>query len=164
VPVVVADAGPLHYLLLVGHVDLLSALFGAVTVPMAVRAELLHPNAPEPVRRWTAAPPSWLTVLPAPSHDDPALRRLHQGESEAITLGLSLQADLVLMDDRAGVAVARGKGLNVVGTVGVLDLAARQQLIDITAVVAKLKATNFRYRRKLLDDLVAQHRSKEGGA
>jgi len=159
VRVVVADTGPLHYLVLVDQIDLLAQMFGSVTVPTAVHAELLHSAAPEPVRRWAAHPPGWLTVSAAVPHDDPALRRLDEGGRIAITLALSLRADLVLMDDRAGVTAARAKGLTVVGTIGVLDLAASRGLIVVAQVVARLKETTFRYRSSLLDDLVARHRA-----
>jgi hypothetical protein len=48
-----------------------------------------------------------------PAPDDPRLASRGAGEAAAITLALSLPADLVLMDDRAGVAAARAKRLNV---------------------------------------------------
>ena len=38
--VVVADTSPLNYLVLIGHVDILSALFERVFVPAIVRDEL----------------------------------------------------------------------------------------------------------------------------
>jgi hypothetical protein len=40
----------------------------------------------------------------------------------------------------------------------VLDLAARQRLIDLAAAFERLKATSFYYRQGLLDALLAQHR------
>ena len=43
---VVADTSPIHYLLLIGHIDILPALFDKIIVPMAVIAELAHPKAP----------------------------------------------------------------------------------------------------------------------
>jgi predicted nucleic acid-binding protein len=158
VRVVVADTGPLHYLVLVGAVDILPALFSGVTVPSEVRAELLHPAAPGPVRHWASNPPAWLTVAAVSAVEDPLLTKVDAGEAAAITLAVSLHAGLVLMDDRAGVTAARAKGLEVVGTVGVLDRAATRRLIDIAAVVARLKATNFRIRPALLDALVAGDR------
>jgi predicted nucleic acid-binding protein len=161
VRVVVADAGPLHYLVLIGQIDLLPRLFAAVTVPTVVRDELLHPNTPRTVRLWATNPPTWLTVATAPAHHEQALQRLDAGESAAIALALALRADLMLMDDRAAVAVVRTKGLAVVGTIGVLDLAGRRKLIDIGDAVARLKATNFRYRPSLLDALLTGDR---GGA
>jgi predicted nucleic acid-binding protein len=38
--IVVGDAGPLNYLLLIGEVDVLSSLFSRVIVPQAVASEL----------------------------------------------------------------------------------------------------------------------------
>jgi hypothetical protein len=43
---VVSDAGPLHYLTLVGHADKHPVLYGAVAVPERVAVELSHPNTP----------------------------------------------------------------------------------------------------------------------
>ncbi len=92
---------------------------------------------------------------------DPDLISLDEGEADAIILALSLHAELVLMDDRAGVAAARSKGLTVAGTLGILDVAASRGLIDIAVAVSRLKATNFRYRSELLDALIARHSRAE---
>jgi predicted nucleic acid-binding protein len=154
VRVVVADTGPLHYLVLIGQIDLLPRLFAAVTVPAVVRDELLYPNTPQLVRDWASDPPPWLTVAKVPVYDEQALQRLDAGESAAITLALALKADLMLMDDRAAVAVARTRGLVVVGMIGILDLAGRRKPIDIADAVARLKTTSFRYRAGLLDALL----------
>jgi len=43
---VVADTGPVNYLLLIGHIDILPALFENVILPSVVRDELAKPNAP----------------------------------------------------------------------------------------------------------------------
>ena len=55
-------------------------------------------------------------------------------------------------------AAARARGLDVIGTVGVLDRAATRRLIDIADAVARLRATNFRIRPALLEALLADHR------
>jgi predicted nucleic acid-binding protein len=154
VRVVVADTGPLHYLVLIGQINLLPRLFATVTVPTVVRDELLHPNTPQPVRDWATDPPPWLTVATTPAYNEQASQRLDAGESAAIVMALALKADLMLMDDRAAVVVARAQGLAVVGTIGILDLAGRRKLIDIADAVARLKTTNFRYRPSLLDALL----------
>ena len=41
---VIADASPLHYLVLIGCSDILPALFETVFIPTVVRDELLHPE------------------------------------------------------------------------------------------------------------------------
>lgn len=60
---VIADTGPINYLILIGHIDLLPALFEKVILPSAVLAELTAVNTPLPVRNWVATPPVWLEVL-----------------------------------------------------------------------------------------------------
>jgi len=47
---------------------------------------------------------------------DPALSNLDPGERAAIALGITLKADLILLDERRGNAAATGKGLEVTGT------------------------------------------------
>ena len=59
---VIADTSPINYLLLIGHIDILPALFDKVILPAAVRDELKHPKAPLVVRNWVAAPPPWVDV------------------------------------------------------------------------------------------------------
>jgi len=49
--IVVADTGPIHYLVLSGHIGLLNQLYGEVVIPEAVRKELSHPSAPPEIRR-----------------------------------------------------------------------------------------------------------------
>src|SRR6266436_4631754 len=50
--IVVADAGPLHYLVLIDCAEILPSLFDHVLVPFAVRDELIHPGAPKKVKGW----------------------------------------------------------------------------------------------------------------
>jgi predicted nucleic acid-binding protein len=59
---VVADTGPLNYLVLIDAIELLPKLFEKVFAPEAVRAELLNQDAPAVVRAWATHPPSWLEV------------------------------------------------------------------------------------------------------
>jgi predicted nucleic acid-binding protein len=76
-----------------------------------------------------------------------------------LVLARTLNAELVLMDDRAGVAVARQQGFTVTGMLGVLDLAARNGLIDLAAAFDRLRATSFRYRPQIMDALLARRRN-----
>jgi len=87
-----------------------AALFQKVILPSAVQHEL-HDNDAPAVRAWIADPPAWVEVNQTPDHslDDKLLRELDQGEQAAIALAIAIKADLVLMDDREGVAAARTK-------------------------------------------------------
>jgi predicted nucleic acid-binding protein len=115
-----------NYLVLIGQIDLVPRLLGRLSIPTVVRDELDDPMTPAALRQWIGAPPGWLSIMPAPSETDPALASLDEGERAAITLATTIKADLLLMDDRAGVAAARAQGIEVTGTLGILDRAARR--------------------------------------
>lgn len=162
--IVVADTGPINYLVLIGNIDLLPILFSQVILPSAVRFELADPDAPLSVRNWISNPPAWLEVreAPGPQFEPGFVKGLDEGETAAIALATSLGADLLLMDDRKGVIVARAKGLRVTGTLGVLDIAAQRGLADFAQAVDRLRRTSFRIPEALLDSLLKRH-AREGG-
>jgi predicted nucleic acid-binding protein len=154
---VVADSGPLHYFVLIDTVAILPQLFGDILIPGAVERELSRPGTPRVVRDWLATSPSWLSVRDPPSFDDPAHAMLGSGERAAIALAKSEGEALMLIDDRAAVVAARLSGFTVAGTLGVLLRAAQRDLIDLGEAFHRLKLTNFRYRRELLDGLLSNH-------
>lgn len=158
----VSDAGPLHYLVLIGEVGVLPELVGDVLIPPEVHDELDRPRTPAPVRAWIASPPAWLSMRPA-SAGDPTLALLDPGERAAIALASSVGADVVLMDDRAGVAAARARGLRAIGTLGLLQRGARRGLLDLPTAFERLVATNFHVRQDLLEMLLAEDRERRGG-
>jgi predicted nucleic acid-binding protein len=142
--IVVADTGPLHYLILLDHVELLHRFYGQVVVPDAVAIELSSPSAPSPVRDWMARAPPWLSVVPVESDKVQAITDdLDLGERAAIALAATMHADLLLIDDAAGRAEARRRNLRVTGTLGVLRVAAELELVDVPALIVRIKATSF---------------------
>ena len=83
---VVADTGPINYLILIGHIDVLPQLFQRVILPAVVRDELNHQKAPAAVRQWVANPPVWAEVHMTPHIHDPGMEKLDAGEEDAIAL------------------------------------------------------------------------------
>jgi predicted nucleic acid-binding protein len=160
---VVADTGPIRYLVEIGHIGILPRLFERVFIPSLVYGELCHPSTPAPVRAWAIAPPAWLEVLPVTLSDDPAFRALDDGEKSALTLGMTLGAGLILIDDRKGAAVARQKGFEITGTLGLLTRSAQRGMLDLADALARLQRTNFHYRQKLFDELLKKY-GEPGGA
>jgi predicted nucleic acid-binding protein len=154
---IVADTGPLNYLILIGEIDVLQSLFGSVVVPSTVAAELRHPKTPPAVRQWIAAPPDWVEIRL--SHDQAqsaCLTRLGAGEKAAILLALAMNAESILLDDRAGIAAAHLKGLKVLRTLGVLLMAAKAGLLDLPTAVSQLRKTTFRCTEELYTQLLAE--------
>ena len=138
---VVANAGRLHYQIIIEGIEILPALFDLVLVPVAVRDELLHAHTPQKVKDWMAASRSWLQVEVV-EQLGPVVG-LHRGEAEALQLALQTGAAGGLWGDLDGRTAARKPGLVVIGTIGLLERAAEKNLIDLPVAFAKLRQTNF---------------------
>jgi predicted nucleic acid-binding protein len=155
--IVVSDTTPIHYLVLIGATHLLPGIFGRVFTPSAVIGELLHPRAPEEVRIWANNLPGWLTIQD-PTRTIPS--KLGAGESAAISLALELKADRILIDDRDGSRIATRNGLNVAGTLAILEEAAKRGLIGIEEKLTELKKSNFRASEALYQAVVGRVREQ----
>jgi predicted nucleic acid-binding protein len=152
--IVVADASPLHYLILLEHIELLNTLYGTITVPPTVLTELQRPQAPPAVRTWIAALPMWITMRAPQTVAPEALRHLGTGECDAILLAQELHADLLLVDDQQGRHAALRYALPVMGTLGVLERAAEHGLIHLSDAITRLQASNFRIHPQIIAELL----------
>jgi predicted nucleic acid-binding protein len=149
--IVVADSGPLHYLILLDEIDLLRRLYGDVRIPAAVVRELSAAHAPHRVAEWIAHPPSWTRVEQQVERERGAFEgHLDTGEREAIALAAALLADFVLLDDRAARCEAQRLNIRVTGTLGILRVAAERGFIDVPQVLNRLRTTNFYFDEDLL--------------
>lgn len=148
---VVSDTSPIRALDHLGRLDLLGQLFEVVLIPPAVREELLQPR-----RRFRSID---AVRIPGARIQGPAdvervrelCRVLQTGEAEAIVLAEESEADL-LVDERAGRAIAVQRGLRVTGTVGLLVEARRRGLIP--KVVPLLKQLRLELGFYLSDTLI----------
>jgi predicted nucleic acid-binding protein len=127
--VIVADTTPISCLVRIGRADLLTALFPDARIPVAVAEELDRGAAILGDWRSVLLPDVRIEVV----EPSPLLRLLEDdldaGEAAALALAVSLHADLVLLDEARGRAVARKLGLAVLGTIGLLVMAKRWGLI-----------------------------------
>ncbi len=154
--VIVSDTSPIRYLVMIGEAGLLQLLYGRVFIPQAVALELRAKHTPEQVRQWMDLPPEWLEIIPTnPVPDDVVVAPgLDPGELHVILLAMRLQADLILMDERAGVHESRILGLTVTGTLGVLARSAERGWLDLKPALDKLQRTNFRVHPQIIHDLL----------
>jgi uncharacterized protein len=124
---IVADTGPLLALARIEQLGLLSALFQQVLLTPTVLAECeARPDRGEG-RAIRDALATGCFEVQAPRDSLPVLG-IGPGETSALALALERGAG-VLMDDKAGRAVARRLGVAVIGSVGVLVLAKRKGLL-----------------------------------
>ena len=82
--------------------------------------------------------------------------KLDEGERHAIALAEEIRAELILIDDWEGRREARLRGLEVVGTLGVLLAAARRNLLDFERSLIDLEGTSFHMSTRL-KAVVLQH-------
>lgn len=154
---VVLDTSPVCYLLLIGEIEILPALYDRLFVPPAIATELGDPEAPQTLRDWVVSPPSWLEIHPVRPRTLRDLSLLQAGEREAIFLTEDLGADLVVLDDLEARGAAVGRGLKITGLLGVLDQAATEKLIDLPMAVERLRGTSFHVSPWLLKNLLDRH-------
>jgi len=159
--IVVSDASPLHYLILVDADSVLPILFGEVFVPPAVIAELQNPRTPPRVFRFIEKRPAWMIVR-APIRVDTSLI-LDRGELEAIALAEELQATTLLIDELAGRRLAKARGFRVTGTLGVLELSAARGLISLPPAIEKLRRTDYRISASIIDDALRRDEQRHTG-
>jgi predicted nucleic acid-binding protein len=157
---VVADTGPLNYLILIEAVDVLPRLFSSVLIPSAVKDELSHPKAPTPVRSWIAYPPAWLNVASLRFFPPAGPSGLHPGERQAIMLAIEQQAGL-LIDDGRGISEARRLNLEVIGSLAVLARAARRDWIDLPEMFRRPRTTSFRSPVHLMARMLEEDRLRK---
>jgi predicted nucleic acid-binding protein len=151
---VVADTGPLNYLIQIGETGILRILFAGILIPRAVQDELSR--APAEVRSWIATPPAWLQVREPARIADTRLMRLGPGERETILLAAELGEARLILDDMAGRREAERRGLRVTGTLGVLQAAGQKGLLDFGDALNRLRRTNFHLSQKLADRFIAE--------
>jgi predicted nucleic acid-binding protein len=157
--IVISDTSPLNYLVLIDEIELLPKLFGTVIIPQSVLSELRRTEAPNKVKIWLATNPTWLEIRNATVIDSTIT--LGTGESEAISLAKEINADVVLIDDKKARLAAIERGLNVAGTLNILELAAIKHLLDLSDAFDKLQKTNFRVAQVLIDEALERERNRK---
>jgi predicted nucleic acid-binding protein len=140
VTLVVSDASPLNYLVLVGVQEILPNLYGSILVPDQVIDELKHAGTPAVVSQWASHLPDWIEVRLGDSSRFPTL---DVGEAAALAMAIGEHARL-LVDESEARSMAGSFGVSVIGTVGIVAEAHLKSLLDFDTTIQALAATNFR--------------------
>jgi len=128
--IVVSNTSPVTNLALIGRLDLLEQLYGALMTPDAVWQELVVKGAHLPSAQQIERA-SWLSVRTVTNRELVlSLRQdLDAGEAEAIALAMEMNADLLLIDERIGRESAQYLGVPYMGLIGVLVQCKQRGLI-----------------------------------
>jgi len=155
---IVADAGPLIGLARVGLVDLLRQLYKKVLIPDQVLQELrISDDRPGSRLLHLATKDGWLgTASIAQTEELSSLcLALDPGEAAAILLAAQQSCRFLLLDERRGRAIAKSRGVRVVGTGGVLLIAKQQGLLqNLSAVLDRLAENGYRLSQALRQEIL----------
>jgi predicted nucleic acid-binding protein len=154
--VIVADAGPLIALAKIEQIQLLQSLFKHVHVPAIVLQEATG----DPRKAGADSVLNFVTRF-ATVHDmqcsdviDRLSVEIDAGEAQAIALACELKCG-VLMDDAIGRSVAKRLELPVIGVLGVLLQAKREDKISsVRECVEKLVEVRYRLSESLVEQVL----------
>lgn len=144
---IVCNTSPISNLAVIGQLNLLHKVYGAIVIPYAVANEVakISPSCSQAAK---------VPILPWIEIKEVKLRqtvdsllqqqKLDLGEAEAIILAIQLNADLLIIDEQLGRSVAKQQGLKITGLLGAL-LEAKSK-----GVILQVKP--------IIDDLIAQAR------
>jgi predicted nucleic acid-binding protein len=159
----VSNTTPLRYLIAIEQEHLLGHLFKKVFVPVAVHEELTDSKTPESVRTRALSLPAWFEVRAVQETQTTTFPvTLHRGERQAIQLAEALRADVLLIDEQIGRAIALSRNLPLSGTLGVLERADMMGFLsDFPQVLQRLKASGFFITEALERQLQQRHRARQ---
>lgn len=157
--IVISDTSVITNLAAIHHLHLLQPLYERILIPEAVYRELadIDPPVPGTLEVQTL---DWLEVI---SLRDRTIAdqlqnqsQLDPGEAEAIALALEIKAELLLIDERRGRAIATRLGLRITGLLGILVEAKQRSLIPSVKPLmdALIDTSEFRVSQPLYEQIL----------
>lgn len=144
----IADASVLISLARTGRLGLLERVFGATTVPIVVKEEVvdagLRISALEVIHVQRAMDERWLTVARLTAREKELKQRLMSttrldlGEAEALAMA-KVRGEILLVDEKEARTVARAMGVTPMGSAGVLLAAFRLKELNIEELEKSVK-------------------------
>lgn len=158
VKIIISDASPLIGLSIVDGLSWLPEIFGTVWIPEEVRNEVLPKRAAQGKQAIESALENgWLQLWPE-SFEALTDLDLDEGESACISIAYGLsEPALLIMDERAGRAVAKEKGITVIGTAALIGEAKKCGLIPSAKEAFEvLHQSDFRISANVIRTVLAR--------
>ncbi|ALU11850.1 hypothetical protein EYM_05385 [Ignicoccus islandicus DSM 13165] len=154
--IVVSDSSVIIALARICRLDLLEKLFGKIIVPEAVWREVTVEGK---LGREKVLRAGFIRVKEVRDRRLAMLLKelVDDGEAEAITLALEVDADVLLIDDRDARSLAKELGLQVMGVLGVLALAKYNGIIpEVKPIVTELVESGFWVSTGILEEFLRE--------
>ena len=143
--VVISDTACLIALNKIGQLGLLKSVYGQVIITPTVASEF-HAPLPEWIEIQSPVNISLQTFLE---------ETIDAGEASAIALAIEINDCYLILDDLRARKIATGMGLLFTGTLGVIAIAKRRDIIPLARpLFEKLRETDFWISEKFLQQLL----------
>lgn len=140
--IVIADTSCLIALDKITHLHILQHLFTTINITSQVYEE------------YGQVLPNWFVIHEVVSLDF-LDQMLDPGEASAITLALSFDDPLVIIDEKRGRKVAQTLHLSIAGTLKVLLLAKQKGIVTaIKPLIQLLESNSFRFNKAIIAELL----------
>lgn len=162
--VVIADAGPLIALARIDALPLLKAVFGQVCITRTVHDEILPSSGSfdDASALMQALTDGWIRVVETNWVGwQPLNPGIDAGEASSIHVACLWQAAgdavLLVIDDRAGRAEARTRGLALIGTAAVIGLAKTRGFVPAARpLLEQLRRSGYYLGQSVIDAVLAE--------
>jgi len=146
---VLLNSSPLQYLHQLGLIDILKQLFGNICVPAEVQEELSR-GIEEGIDLPRLQRIGFINVLELKETIlGQLVRDLGKGETAVILYGLENPGSLIVLDDLLARRVARGLGVHLTGTAGLLISAKMKGILEtVKPHLDELEHLGFRLARE----------------
>ena len=157
---IVTNSTPLIELSKIKQLDMLRKVYGSILIPEEVYIEVVvdgagkqgatEVRAAEWIHRQSVTDMNQVIELQSQ-------KSLHLGECATIVLAQEIDAEQVILDDRAARQEAIAQGLPVIGTVGVLLIAKERHIIPtVKPILDNLRAQGTRISQSLYNQTLTK--------
>ena len=152
--IIIADAGPLIAFAGIDELATLQKLFAEINIAEAVKQECLAKAGADSQRIAVAIDEGWLVTFTLDA-SEPLSPSLGAGESDSIRFARQASEEsLLIVDDRLARRFALKQGINIIGTVRILDWAEQRGIIkSAEQSIARMTAIGYRISTELLTQI-----------
>ena len=146
---VVSNSTPIIALIRIGELNLLEKIFKKIVIPKSVNEEI---TVKDKIGYSELENKKWIQVLDVKDilAVDLLRENLDKGESEAIILAKEIDAEILLIDEKAARKHLKMLNINFIETLGILKLLKERNFINETkSYVDRLIKSGFRISKKL---------------
>jgi hypothetical protein len=156
--IVISDTSCIGYLIIIDKIFLLRDNFSKIFIPQIVHKEILQLSEKYDLSKYLHS--DWISINTIKNTNlyNELLKKVDEGESEAIVLSQEIHADLLLIDERKGTEIARSFGIRTIGLLGVLLLSKQKKLIPLVQPILDelIANTTFRITKNLYTTVLKQ--------